>query len=282
MRAPFVDSHVHFWDPGRLPYPWLSGAPALSTRHAPDGLVAEAGEAMPARLVFVQAECARDRWLDEIRWVETLAAAEPRLAGIVAHVPVDSDAALAPMLAELGRHPLVRGVRHLIQDEPDPQFCTRAIFVAGVRELAGQGLSFDLCCRQHQLPAVTELARRCPQTSFILDHAGKPGIARRELDPWRADVAALAALPNVVCKFSGLVTEASPGWSAEDLRPCVEHLLATFGPSRLLFGSDWPVVKLAATYPGWLAAADLLLSSLSPSDRDAIFRANAVRVYRLP
>jgi L-fuconolactonase len=282
MRAPFVDSHVHFWDPGLLPYPWLAALPALAGRHTPDVLVAEAREAMPARIIFVQAECARDRWLDEVKWVESLAVREPRIAGIVAHVPVSSGAALPPLLAELARHPLVRGVRHLIQDEPDPEFCTRPAFVAGVQELAGHNLSFDLCCRHHQLPGVIELVRHCPETSFILDHAGKPAIARRELDPWRAHVAALAAFPHVTCKLSGLVTEAAPGWTVADLRPYTDHLLTTFGPARLLFGSDWPVVKLAAGYDRWVATADLLLSSLSPSERTAIFRDNASRVYRLP
>jgi len=278
-----TDSHVHFWDPGLMPYPWLAGEPKIAARHSPETLAIEAGTVMPARIVFVQAECARDRWLDEVRWVESLATAGPRIAGIVAHAPMDAGAELSGILAELKRHPLVRGVRHLIQGEADPHFCTRAVFVAGVQELGHHGLTFDLCCRHHQLAGVIELVRRCPQTSFILDHAGKPAIARRELDPWRGEIVALAALPNVVCKFSGLVTETGPaGWTVDDLRPYTEHLLATFGPARLLFGSDWPVVKLAASYAGWLDAAQTLLSSLSPGERTAIFNHNAARVYRLP
>jgi L-fuconolactonase len=281
MSAAFVDSHVHFWDQGRLPYPWLAAEPKLGAPHTPAALAAEAGADRPARMVFVQAECARDRWLDEVRWVESLAATEPRIAGIVAHVAVDAGAELPRLLAELGAHPRVRGVRHLIQGEADPQFCTRAAFVAGVQELGRRGLSFDLCCRHHQLTAVVELVRLCPQTRFVLDHAGKPAIARRELDPWRDQISALAALPNVDCKFSGLITEAAPGWTPADLRPYADHLLATFGPARLLFGSDWPVVKLAGSYPAWLETARALLSALSPAERDAIFSSNANRVYRL-
>jgi L-fuconolactonase len=283
MRAPLIDSHVHFWDPARLPYPWLAEAPAIAGPHTPDLLAAGAGKAMPARLVFVQAECARDRWLEEVRWVESLARAEPRIAGIVAHAPMDAGPELALILGELKTHPLVHGVRHLIQDQADPQFCIRPAFVAGVQAAGGQGLGFDLCCRSHQLPAIIELVRRCPQTTFVLDHAGKPGIARRELDPWRGHIAALAALPNIVGKLSGLVTEADPaGWTIEDLRPYADHLLATFGPSRLLFGSDWPVVNLAGGFCRWLDAAEALLSSLSPAGRQAIFHDNAARVYRLP
>ena len=282
MAASFTDSHIHFWDPGKLNYPWLAEIPSLNVRHTP-GVLASEATARPARFVFVQAECARDRWLDEVRWVESLAVAEPRIAGIVAHAPMDAGVELPGLLAELKKHPLVRGVRHLIQGESDPEFCTRTAFVAGVQALGRDGLGFDLCCRHHQLPAVIELVRRCPQTAFILDHAGKPGIARRELDPWREQITTLAALPNVVCKFSGLVTEADPaGWTPDDLRPYAEHLLASFGSARLLFGSDWPVVKLAASYDRWLAAADSLLSSLSPAERNAIFHDNASRVYRLP
>jgi L-fuconolactonase len=283
MRAPFTDSHVHFWDTSRLPYPWLGGEPRIAARHTPETLAREAGAMTPARIVFVEAGCTRDRALDEVRWVESLATREPRIAAIVAHAAMDSGAELAGVLAKLKNHPLVRGVRHLVQDETDPEFCTRPAFVAGVTELGRRALSFDLCCRHWQLPAVIELVRRCPGTGFILDHAGKPGIARGELDPWRGHLTTLAGLPNVVCKFSGLVTEANPtGWTEADLRPYAEHLLEAFGPSRLLFGSDWPVVKLAAAYHRWIATAESLLSSLSPAERNAIFHDNAARVYRLP
>jgi len=281
MSAPFTDAHVHFWDPAALPYPWLAGVPAIGTRHAPDTLAAEAGPDCPARLIFVQADCAPGRGLDEVRWVESFASNRPRLAGIVAHVPVEDPAELARVLHELASHPLVRGGRRLIQDEADPEFCLRPDFVAGVRELGRRGLVFDVCCRPHQLAAVSELVRRCPETSFVLDHAGKPAIARRELDPWRARLADLAGRPNVACKLSGLATEAGPDWTRADLRPFVEHLLGAFGPARLLFGSDWPVVKLAGTYRRWLDAARGLLSALSPDERDAIFHHNAFRAYRL-
>jgi len=281
MSAPFTDAHVHFWDRANLPYPWLAEVPAIAGRHTPETLAAEAGIAAPARIVFVQADCAAEHGLDEVRWVESLARTEPRIAGLVAHVPVDRPAALADWLAELSHHPLVRGGRRLIQGESDPGFCLRPEFVAGVQALARAGLSFDVCCRHHQLPEVIELVHRCPQTSFILDHAGKPALARRELDPWRAQISALATRPNVACKISGLVTEAAPNWTGADLRPYVDHLLTAFGPSRLLFGSDWPVVKLAGPYRRWLEVAHELLSALSPAERDAIFHGNAGRVYRL-
>ncbi|HVU17786.1 MAG TPA: amidohydrolase family protein [Candidatus Didemnitutus sp.] len=282
MTGPFVDSHVHFWDPARLSYGYLSSLPSISARHDTATLTAEAGPDGPAQCVFVQAECDRTQWLDEVRWIERLARDDARLAAIVAHVTVDAPGTLAAHLDELRRHPLVRGVRHLIQDEADPRFCLRDEFVAGVREAGRRGLSFDVCCRHHQLPAVIELVRQCPSVNFILDHGGKPAIGRGETEPWNEHIRALAALPNVTCKLSGLVTEASPRPpTAATLRPYVAILLETFGPARLLFGSDWPIAKLAATYREWVATAAELLAALSNAERDAIFRTNARRVYRL-
>ena len=279
MNIGFVDTHVHFWDQRVLPYPWLAEVPAIAGPHTPAELAAERGAPGPDKIVFV--ECGAPG-LDEVRWVEALAAREPRLAGIVAKTAVNAGPATSAAIAEFRRHPLVRGVRYVFQDEPDPDFCARPEFLAGVTELGAAGLSFDVCCRHHQLPAVIRLVQGCPGTRFVLDHAGKPDIRGGQLEPWRTHIGALAALPNVVCKFSGLITEADHGgWTAGQLRPFVDTLLAAFGPARLLFGSDWPVVKLAGSYTRWLDTACALVSHLSLPDKTAIFRLNAVRVYRL-
>jgi L-fuconolactonase len=274
-----TDSHVHFWDQGNLPYPWLADVPAIAGRHTPAELKTEAGPTSPSRIVFV--ECGAP-WLDEVKWLEWLAAAEPRIAGVVAHVPMNAGARTTAAIAELTKHPLVRGVRHLFQDETDPGFCLTREFIAGIEQLPAAGLSFDICCRHFQLPAVIELVRRCSQTLFILDHAGKPAIRAGLLDPWRAHIRALAAQPNLLCKLSGLVTEADPErWTIEHLRPYVAHLFDIFGPSRLLFGSDWPVAKTASTYRRWVDAAHALTDHLPGADQTAIFADNAARVYRL-
>lgn len=280
MSFRFIDSHVHFWDQEKLPYPWLVEVPAVAGRHTPVELRVEAAPDLPEKIVFV--ECGAPA-LEEVFWIEGLAATEPRIAAIVAKVPMHLGAATTRAIADLSFHPLVHGVRYVFQDEPDPAFCAQPAFIAGVRQLAAANLSYDLCCRHHQLPAVIELVRACPETRFILDHAGKPAIRARQLDPWREQIATLAALPNVDCKFSGLITEADPEhWSIDDLRPYTEHLLATFGPSRLLFGGDWPVAKLAGSYPRWLLTAQRLLAALPDEARAAIFHDNARRVYRLP
>jgi len=280
MNQPFIDSHVHFWDRRVLPYRWLTTVPAIAGAHTPVELNEEAPGVFPEKCVFVQ--CGAPM-MDEVRWIEKLAAAEPRIAAIVAGAPMDAGRVTTEAIAALQNHPLVRGVRHLIQDEADPAFCIRPEFIAGVRQLGSAGFSFDLCCRHHQLPAVIQLVRSCPDTRFILDHAGKPDLRSGLLDPWRAQIEQLAALPNVDCKFSGLVTEADPlTWTVADLQPCISHLLATFGPSRLLFGGDWPVVKLASSYMRWLDAAQQLVSALSAPELSAVFHDNARRVYQLP
>jgi len=276
----FIDTHVHFWDRGHLPYPWLDELPAIAGRHTPSEFRAETANRPPERIIFV--ECGAP-WLDEVRWVAQLAATEPRIAGIVAKCMVNEGDATLGHLAELKQYALVRGVRHLVQQEPDPAFAARPEFIAGVRAVGAAGFSFDVCCFHHQLPAVIRLVRACPDTRFILDHFGKPGIRAGLLDPWREHIHALADLPNVVCKLSGLVTEADHAhWEPDQLRPYVTHLIETFGPARLLFGGDWPVAKLAGAYPRWLDTARQLVSHGPPAGQAAVFGGNARRVYRLP
>lgn len=279
MSLVYIDSHMHFWDQRVLPYPWLAEVPSIAGPHTPAENRAESAGLPPEKIVFV--ECGAP-WLDEVKWIEQLAAAEPRIAGIVAKCLVNEGPATLAALAELKRRPLVRGVRHLVQHEPDANYAARPEFIAGVQAVGEAGLSFDLCCFHHQLPAVIRLVRACPGTRFILDHFGKPGIRAGLLDPWRAHLGELATLPNVDCKLSGLITEADhAAWKPADLRPYVDHALATFGPSRLLFGGDWPVSKLAGSYLRWLDTARELVAQLPSADQDAIFRRNAERVYRL-
>jgi L-fuconolactonase len=279
-----VDAHVHFWDPGVLAYPWLRAVPSIAGPHTPLVLRDEAGANHPAQMVFVQAECERAQAIDEVGWVDSLSRSEPRIAAIVAFAPMDQGERTRDSLAALSARRLVRGIRHPVQDDPDPDLCRRPAFVEGVREVGRRDLCFELCVRQAQLPAVLDLVRACPDTLFVLDHAGKPEIASGRLDPWRGQIDALSAHANVVCKVSGLVTEAGArGATVETLQPYVQHLVAAFGPDRLLFGSDWPVLKaIGFGYRAWLALARELLSSLSPVARDAVFSGTARRVYRLP
>lgn len=282
-RPEHVDAHVHFWDGARMPYPWLAEVPAIAGPHSPRELASEAGAAMPSAIVFVEGGADGGHARAEVDWISELAAREPRITAIVAQVALDRGADTEAALAGLAGHALVRGVRHNLQDHPEPDGCLRPSFLSGVAGAGEAGLTFDICIRRRQLPACIELVRRCPGTTFVLDHAGKPDVRRGVVDPWRAHIAELARLPNVVCKLSGLVTEADPArWTPAGLRPYVEHLLGSFGPGRLLFGSDWPVVKLAASYRRWLEVALELLEPLSAAERAAVLGENARRIYRLP
>jgi L-fuconolactonase len=282
MPRPFIDTHAHFWDAGRIDYPWFKNVPTISSAHTPATLYSEASPHAPEKIVFVEADCDRSQAMDETTWVESLAAEEPRVAGSVAHATMDLGAATTAAIEKLTAHPLVRGVRHLTQNESDPAYCARPEFINGVRQLAAHNLSFDICCFHFQLPSVIELIRSCPDVSFILDHAGKPDIRAGALDPWREHIAIVASFPNIVCKFSGMITEANHDtWQEADLVPYTNHLLEVFGAERLIFGSDWPVVKLAGTYVRWLETADRLLAHLPADEKSAIFHDNALRVYRL-
>jgi L-fuconolactonase len=255
-----IDAHIHFWDPRRLHYAWLE--PPLDRPFLPGAVHAEG-------FVFVQADCRDDEAWAEVEWVSELAEHHPIL-GIVAYAPVHRRADLAPLAA----HPLIVGVRKLLQGEPDALLASDAL-VAGVRALAEHALTFDACVTHEQLPFVTRLAARCPEVTIVLDHLGKPDIRGHRLDPWRADLEALAAHANVVCKLSGLTTEADhAAWTPDDVAPYLAHALDCFGRERCLFGSDWPVATLATTYERWV---EVVLEHVP----EPVLSANAARVYGL-
>src|SRR5690606_4025539 len=173
----------------------------------------------------------------------------------------------------------VRGARHNIQGH-GPGFCLDENFVEGVREVGRRGLTFDLCVTHDQLADVVKLARLCPETALVLDLVGKPAIRERLLGPWRRHIVERAQFPHVVCKLSGLLTEASPtGWSEDDLWPYAEHLIEQFGPDRLIYGGDWPVVTLAGPYVEWYQFTRRLTSGWDRPQRDAFYRGNALRFY---
>jgi L-fuconolactonase len=279
-----VDAHVHLWDVGQFPRPWLTALPELNRSLDLGVYQDQTSELSISGMVYVETDVAPQYALLEARWAISLAEADGRLAGIVAAAPVHDgprSRTYLEALAALG--PLVKGVRRNLQDEPDPDFCLRPDFVEGVRLLQSYGYSFDICIRHGQLPAVTELVRLCPGVAFVLDHLGKPAIRKGQLDQWRDHLAALAALPNVACKLSGLVTEADwQRWQPDDLAPYVTHALRVFGPERVLFGSDWPVVTLASSYHHWVDTLAALTGHLAEDDQWLLWGGNARRWYRLP
>jgi L-fuconolactonase len=282
-ELPIVDAHLHLWEWPQFPRLWLDRVPDLSRSCDPTAFEEQTAGLPIAGMVFVETDVAPAYALLEAQWAVSLAGVDPRLCGVVAAAPLDDGAEVRPYLdalATLG--PLVKGVRRNLQDERDPDFCQRPKFVAGAQLLAAYGFSFDICIRHEQLPAVTALVHECPHVSFVLDHLGKPAIRDGLLDPWRGQLAALAELPNVACKVSGLATEADWNrWQPDDLAPYVAHALAVFGPSRVLFGGDWPVVTLASSYRRWVETLGALTAHLTVSDQRQLWSDNARRWYRL-
>ncbi len=284
MKLPFsiVDAHVHFWNPAKLNYPWLANVPALSCAFLPEHYSAATKTANVSKMVFVECGCAAAQSINETNWISELAAHETRLKGIVAQAAVELGAQVTGELATLAKNPLVKGVRRNLQGETDPYFCLQPNFISGVRALAKFNFTFDLCIVHSQLPAVTQLVARCPEVFFVLDHCAKPAIRDKNLNPWRQHLRELAALPNVACKISGLVTEAHPvRCGALDLQPYVRHALDCFGFDRVLFGGDWPVCNLASSFENWLAALNAILTDEPETNLKKLFQTNAERIYRV-
>jgi L-fuconolactonase len=280
---PIVDSHVHLWDPKRFRMPWIDDIPPLRqpfelneySEHT-QGLPVEA-------MVYLQVDVTPAYGLLEASWAAAQAERDPRLLGLVAYAPLEDGLVASSYLDALKKTgPLVKGIRRLIQAETDPEFHVRPDFLDAVRLLPKYGLSFDICIRSDQLARSIDLVRACPETAFVLDHLGKPEVKAHVLDPWRAQISELAELPNVVCKVSGLVTEADHAhWTPAELEPYVAHVLAAFGEDRVLFGGDWPVVTLAASYKRWVSTLEGLTSNLQPDAQKKLWGDNARRVYRL-
>jgi L-fuconolactonase len=278
--AEWIDAHLHVWQPDRLVYPWLAGEPALNKPYLPVDL--DTGGHRVAAAVMVEAGRRPEQTLDEVEFVEELTAAGPPIVAMVAHASLERGADARGELAALSRHALVTGVRRNIQDEA-ARFAVADSFAAGVRLLADHGFPFDLCVRHRQLAEVTELVSRIPEVTFVLDHLGKPAVAEERQDRWREDIRRLAGYPNVVCKLSGLTTEANHArWTASDVLPYLRHALAEFGADRCMFGSDWPVATLATSYSGWIDVVGQALLDLPAAERDAVTAGTARRVYQLP
>lgn len=273
-----IDSHVHFWDPNHLTYGWLEGNPTLSRAWLPADYAAAASEHTVAGVVFVEAGCESGENLREVEWA---AALDAPIKGIVAQAALENEDGREATLEALAAHPLVKGVRRNYQDEA-PGWARQAAFVAGVKALSRYGLSFDICIKHHQLDETIALVKACPDVQFILDHIAKPNIAGGEYASWAAGMKELAELDNIVCKISGVVTEADPDkWTQQQIQPYISTAIEAFGIERVMFGSDWPVVNLAASFGAWAAALELATAGWNAGEMDKLLVDNAMRFYRL-
>ena len=280
-QVQIVDSHVHFWDPARIDYPWLRSGPALDRAFLPSDYAAATDGIAITQLVFVESNCLPEEARTEVQFVERLMSVEPRIAGIVAFAELRDASARDRTLDAVSSCPRVTGIRQNIQGQPTG-FALQPAFVEGVRAVGRRGLTFDLCVTHDQLREVTDLVRRSPDTRFVLDHCGKPAIRHGRLDPWRADIACLAAQGNVCCKLSGLFTEAEPERRRdEDLTPYAASVVECFGTERVLYGSDWPVLTLAGSYGDWYGFTDRFTAGWTAAERRRFYADNAIRVYGL-
>ncbi len=276
-----VDAHQHLWDLDRFHYDWLSSIPALNRSFSiADYLAATKGLDIE-KTVHVEADVAERFMRDETRHVLELAEKPDNpLAGVVACARPESKAFRA-YIEDIAGHPKLKGIRRILHTQPD-DLGQSETFIENVGSLGRYGLSFDICVLARQLPIAIRLVSKCPGVTFILDHCGAPEVKGKVLDPWRAHVRELAQLPGVFCKISGLVVYADPaGWTKEDLRPYVEHVIECFGWDRVLFGSDWPVCTLASSYSRWVEALSSLTHGAGEANQRKLFHDNAIRVYRL-
>ncbi|HEY2313777.1 MAG TPA: amidohydrolase family protein [Streptosporangiaceae bacterium] len=272
-----IDAHHHLWDLDVRDQPWTAELPALRRSFGIDELrPALVASEMDATVLVQTISVA-----DETPELLAIADAEPVIAGVVGWIDLSApDAAdeLARLMDGEGGGRLV-GIRHQVQEEPDPRWLCRADVRPGLAAVGEAGLAYDLLVKPQQLASAVDIVRALPDMRFVLDHAGKPAIRDRAIQPWQAEIAELAQLPNVAVKLSGLVTEAADEWTVEQLRPFVDVLLQAFEPSRIMFGSDWPVCLLAASYREVVAAAQELTAQLSSAERADVFGETAARWY---
>ena len=273
-----IDAHQHFWNYSAAEYPWIgAGLERLARDYLPPDLEPLlAAEGLDGS-VAVQAR----QSVEESRWLLALAEAHPLVKGVVGWVDLRSDR-VGDDLRMVAAHPKFVGVRHVVQDEPDPRFVLGEGFIRGLRQLRQHGLTYDLLLYPTQLPAAVELVALLPEQPFVVDHLAKPRIAADEIEGWGRDIRAIARHENVCCKVSGMVTEAArQGWKRADFTPYLDVVLEAFGPERLMFGSDWPVCLLAGEYADVATIPRDYFSRLSATEQRMIWGDTAARFYGL-
>ena len=278
-----VDTHHHLWDLDVRDQPWMTGPEMDPLRRdfRPSDLQAAMRGTSVDATVLVQTVADPDETPEMLVLAETV----DRVAAVIGWVDLTAKDA-REQIGRLQTHPSggwLRGIRHQVEDEPDPDWLVRPEVLAGLGAVEDAGLLYELLVRPHQLPAAIKAVGQYPQLTFVLDHCAKPPVDSGELEPWASRIRALAAHPNVVCKLSGLVTQDE--WAAQPdpsrLRACADVVLESFGPNRVMFGSDWPVCLLAASYSEVLGVAKELTSGLSDAERTAVFDTTAREIYNL-
>jgi L-fuconolactonase len=270
-----LDSHQHFWNYDEAQYPWIPKGTPLHRDWLPKDLAPLLAAAGLDGCIAVQAR----QTVEESRWLLELAGKAPIIKGVVGWVDLRSER-VEEDLAAFSRNPRFRGVRHVVQSEPDDRFMLGAEFLRGIKSLHPFGLTYDILVFPKQLPASIELVRKFPAQAFVLDHIAKPSIKDGTMEPWRTQIRELAKSGNVLCKVSGMVTEARmPGWKPEDFRPYLDVVFEAFGPDRVMYGSDWPVSLLGGSYAQVHGIVDEYTRGFDARQRDAFLGGNCARFY---
>jgi len=272
-----VDAHQHFWKYTIQDFGWIDDSmAAIRKDFLPNDLAPLLQQSSIDATIAVQAR----QSLEETDWLLKLADENDWIEGVVGWLPL-TDLNIEQTLQRYTTQPKLRGLRHILQGEPDA-YMAREDFNAGVSLLSRYRLTYDLLVLDRQLPAAIAFVDRHPELPIVLDHLAKPLIAAQQLEPWRASIRELARRPHLCCKLSGMVTEADfERWTIDQLRPHVDTVLEAFGPNRLMFGSDWPVCTVAASYPLWRSTVSNLLAELSSDEQASIFGNTAIAFYGL-
>lgn len=273
-----IDSHHHYWHYNPVEYGWIDDSmKAIRGDYLPEKLKNTIQEGNVDGVVSVHAR----QSVEETEWLIGLAHQNPFMKGVVGWLPLCQDDIEVFLIHHSGEK-ILKGIRHVLQGEPDPDFMLGKDFNRGISLLKRYSLVYDILIVERQLPNTIRFVDRHPHQPFVLDHIGKPLIGRNELSPWKENILELAKRENVSCKLSGMVTEADyHHWTPEQLTPYFDVILEAFGPDRLMFGSDWPVCLVATSYKGWADLVRKNISSLSATEQAKIMGGNAVRIYDL-
>jgi L-fuconolactonase len=272
-----IDAHQHFWKIARGDYGWLTAQafPSLYGDRLPEDLLPLLRQCGIEKTILVQAAPTAE----ETRYLLAIARTTPVVAGVVGWVDLAARDA-ADQISELAKDENLKSLRPMLQDLPQDDWILRPELRDGLRAIRENRLRFDVLIFPRHLPYIAKFFAAYADVPMVIDHGAKPYIARGEIEPWKREMRAIARdFPNACCKLSGLATEAAPDWTIENLRPYVEALIEMWGPSRLMWGSDWPVVTLAGDYVGWLRTAEVLTSALSINEREMVFGGTAARFY---
>lgn len=280
--VPIVDTHHHLWDLTKFNLPWVKGAGKLNRSFVMDDYYEATKGLNVVKSVYMEVDVAPEQRVKEAEYVIAICKSKktPMRAAVISGEPSAPD--FKDYIKQFKDNPYIKGVRRVLHGGLPPGHCTKPEFIRDVRLLGEMGMSYDICVRPAELGDAVKLVDACPDTRFILDHCGNANVQWSDSSQWKNDIAALAQRKNLICKVSGIIASAKPGaWTPADLEPYIKHVIAEFGWDRVIFGGDWPVCTLTATYKQWVDALKQIVRDATPEQQRKLFHDNAMRFYGL-